>query len=339
MNTGISYDREQIKELCDQFNLFKYVDENYDVAKYGNEECMVHCPKHRDEHASLSINAKTGNFYCHSCHRGGGPIQWFMKMEDLSFAQAVDKLSELTGLEVRKVYKPSSLKFFNELKSIDETQIYVPPERQLLTEDYYDQFEIPPDGEPSEWIQEGIPQEMIWKYDIRLDLKGNRIVYKVYDSKDNFIGVKGRTRFSNYKILGLTKYINYQKIAKTDYLQGMHENRQNILESGECIILEGLKSVMKVDGFGYNNAVSAETSVLNDDQARILIELGCHDIVFAFDQDVSFADALKSVQKVKHWANCYVVYDREGLLQPKDSPCDRGKEIWDRLYKERRKVV
>jgi DNA primase len=96
---------------------------------------------------------------------------------------------------------------------------------------------------------------------------------------------------------------------------------------------------MKVDGFGYNNAVSAETSVLNDDQARVLIELGCRDIVFAFDQDVSFNDALKSARKVKHWANCYVMYDRNGLLQAKDSPCDRGKEVWDRLYKERQKIV
>ena len=338
MATSVSYDREQIKELCDRFNLFEYIDENYEVARYG-DECMVHCPAHVDKNASLAVNTKTNEFYCHSCHAGGGPIQWFMKIEKLSFQQAVDKLSDLTGVEVKKTYKPSSLKFFNELKSIDEMQFYVPPERQILTLDYYNQFEIPPDGEPAEWITEGISQEMIRKYDIRLDTKGNRIVYKVYDNDDNFIAVKGRTRFANYKLLGITKYINYQRISKTDYLQGMHENRNNIIKSGECIVLEGIKSVMKIDSFGYSNAVAIETSVLNDDQARILIKLGCHDIVFAFDQDVSFGDALKSANKVKQWTNCYIMYDRDGLLQQKDSPCDRGKEIWDRLYKERRKVV
>ena len=333
----MKYEKEQIQELCSHFNLLDYIEEEYHPIRRGNEYAF-RCPLHDDDHPSASINPETNEWFCHRCHIGGGVIQWFIKVEHLTFDDTIEKLKGLTGIDIRPTYTASSYKFFKELKGMTE-QERPTVNRELLPDSYMDRFDIPAEGEPHEWIKEGIVPEMIQKYGIRIDQRGNRIVYPVYDNNGKLIGAKGRTRFDGYKLLGLTKYINYTKIRKTDFFAGMYENRQAIIDSGECIVVEGLKSVMKIDSYGYSNCIAAETSILNDDQAKILIQMGVKDCVLAFDQDVTEREAMKSANKLKRFMNVYLVIDRNGLLSEKQSPCDCGKEIWDRLYNERRKVV
>ena len=33
--------------------------------------------------------------------------------------------------------------------------------------------------------------------------------------------------------------------------------------------------------------------------------------------------------------NVYAIYDKWGLLQDKDSPCDQGRDTWELLYDRR----
>ena len=212
-------------------------------------------------------------------------------------------------------------------------------EREILPESYYDQFEIPPEGEPKIWLAEGIKPEMIAKYRIRLDRNSNRIMYPVYDNDDNLIAAKGRTMFQNYKLLGISKYINTKPVGTTDYFQGMHENREAVIQKNEAIIFEGIKSVMLADGYGYPNCIAAETSFINDAQARILIKLGIRDAVIAFDKDVTTDKLKPSLDKLKNWMNVYVVKDKNGFLVDKSSPVDMGENIWNELYMERKRYV
>ena len=43
-------------------------------------------------------------------------------------------------------------------------------------------------------------------------------------------------------------------------------------------------------------------------------------------------------KKYNNDANFSYIFDRQGLLDKKDAPVDKGKEIWEKLYKERTKV-
>ena len=48
-----------------------------------------------------------------------------------------------------------------------------------------------------------------------------------------------------------------------------------------------------------------------------------------------------TIQLLCHFTNVYVVYDSNGLLggkTEKNSPVDKGKEIWEELYKQRIKI-
>lgn len=58
------------------------------------------CPFHNDKHAgSFRVNLETGAFTCFSCgSKGGDIIAFIQQRDDLSFPEAVQKLSDEWGL-------------------------------------------------------------------------------------------------------------------------------------------------------------------------------------------------------------------------------------------------
>ena len=330
------YDKEQIDEMCNKVDLLEYASQSLDFKRSGTNY-FAHCPLHRDDTASLSITPDKNKFYCFSCHKGGGIINWLMSYEGLTYLQAVEKVAKLTGTELTQHKRCTSFGVFKKIAKINEVEESKSVDRKILDTSYMDRFKVI-DGEPHEWIEEGILPEVMKEFDIRIDSASNRIVYPVYDNDDHLIGAKGRTRFKAYKTLGIMKYMNYEKVGTTDYFQGMHENREAIKETKSVIILEGIKSVMKLYGWGYRNAVAAETSHLNKAQVEILIRMGLRDVTIAFDSDVNIDSILDSVAELRRFCNVYYIKDKSVDPSEKASPCDFGKERWDQLYKERKRL-
>lgn len=325
-------DQDKLNELCNKVDLMEYAEKSIDFERRGSDVYAAHCPRHEDKTPSLMITPSKNLFYCHSCHVGGNIINWLMTFEHLSFNDAVDKTAMLAGIEIDHLKTCESLSYFKQIKRSQVQPIKFATDRQVLPWSYYEQFanEI-----PQEWVDEGIQADVLREYEIRVDKKSNRIVYPVYDKDGNFIGVKGRTRFKNYKDLQIKKYLNYQKIQTTDYFMGMKQNRGNILATKSAIIFEGLKSVMHVAGWGYNNCLSSETSDINDAQAAILISMGIRELTIAFDRDVNFGHIRDVTKLLRKYMNVYAVYDKWGLLKDKDSPCDQGEDVWRTLYERR----
>ena len=100
---------------------------------------------------------------------------------------------------------------------------------------------------------------------------------------------------------------------------------------------------MKAYGWGYKNCASAEKHTLTDEQIMLLVKLRVN-IVFALDSDIKYTDkdVYESINKLKRITNVYVIYDRNKLLggaESKNSPVDLSREIWERLYHEKMKIV
>lgn len=335
------YDQTQLQEMCSKVDLLEYASQTIDFKRAGADSYAAHCPLHNDDTASLFITPSKNLFYCFSCHRKGNILNWMKEYEGLSFNDAVDKLAKMTGTELCQLKQCTALHIYKELKRIAEPQVIEVPNRVILEPSFYEKFDVIP-GEPHEWIEEGITEGVMREYDIRIDRIGNRIVYPVYDNDDNLIGAKGRTRFKDYKSLGISKYCNYTKIGTVDYFQGMQQAREAIKKSGEVIIVEGLKSVMKLRQWGYDNVVAAETSHINEAQVQVLLKLGVRTATIAFDSDVPYSKVIGSISRLFRFVNVFVVIDSSKLLgapEDKNSPCDKGVEIWRELYSARKKVA
>lgn len=335
-----SIDYEALKEICSKIDLLDYAEQTMDFHRKGSKY-FCSCPKHSDSDPSLCISPDVNLFYCFSCHRSGNILNWMMEYEDLSFQDAVNKICEMTGDDIRHISVCESLKYFKELKRIAESAITEPVVREILPESYMNSFTH--NEYPQEWLSEGISPDVMDMYGVCIDKKMNRICYPLYDKDDNLIGVKGRTRFENFKALRIQKYNNYTKIKRMDTFVGMKQNRNAIKEAGSAIIFEGLKSGMKVSSWGLcNNWLAAETSRLNIDQIKILLDMKIREVIIAFDRDVDMKEILKCTTLLRKFSNVYVVRDRynKSRLLPgdKDSPVDAGKEVWLQLLSEKRRI-
>ena len=333
-------DQDALREMCDKIDLLEYAQQTMEFHRRG-DKYFTSCPLHSDSDPSLCISPEDNLWYCFSCKKGGNIINWIMVYEKLTFQQTVSKISAITGTELHSLKICDSLKYFKELKRIAEEKIRKRVERKILPESYYENNfaqEI-----PDEWVDEGISPEVMREYNIRIDKASNRICYPIYDNDGNLIGVKGRTRFKNFKELNIKKYNNYTSIVTTDFFVGMKQNKQAIQKAGSVIVFEGIKSGLKLCSWGLgNNWLSAETSRLNEAQVKILLGMHVPEVTIAFDRDVDKTQIASCAKILSRFCNVYVVRDRYNKMRllpgDKDSPVDAGKEVWEQLYKERVRI-
>lgn len=333
----MKYSQEALVEMSQKVDLLDYASRTVDFTKHSGNTYFALCPFHNEDTGSLAVNTDENFFHCFGCGKSGNIYKWIQWTEGLTFDQAVQKVAAMTNTDVHNYTECESMAFYKMLNKISKTKKHEPVERIVLDieKDFRQKYS---DEIPNEWVSEGILPDEMKKYDIRIDPSVNRIVYPVLDSNFQMIGVKGRTRYPNYKDLRIMKYMNYYKIGILDYFTGMKQAEPFVKDKGEIIIVEGLKSVMKLDQWGYHNAVSAETSTLSDYQIELLIKMQIKDVVIAFDQDVVFKKIKGHMGMLNKFTNCWVVYDRWRLLKEKDSPVDQGREVWETLYKRRVRI-
>lgn len=333
----MTYDDDMLQEINASVNLVEYASRTMELEKKG-KDYFTRCPLHIDKTPSLSFNEEANSYYCFSCGKAGGMIGFLMDYEGMEFKDAVEKAARLADIDISKMCHSDTITFLKKVKKLFQKKQTV--EHRVLNETELDKY----DKEiAEEWISEGIRQDVMDLFGVRVDKKNNRIVYPVRDEKGQLINIKARTRIKEYKLLHIPKYINYYTIGVMDYFQSLDITKPYILEKGEVIIFESVKSVMKAYGWGYKNCVSAEKHTLTDEQLNILAKLKV-DVVFAYDSDISYYsdEVWRNIKKLKNITNVYVIDDKEKLLGGKDAknaPVDLTKEIWEELYSNKRKIT
>jgi DNA primase len=193
-----------------------------------------------------------------------------------------------------------------------------------------------------EWLDEGIAQDVLDKYDVRYNKRDNRIVYPIRDNDGNIISVKGRTLdpdFKDKKGFASRKYAYYTSIGTTYFFFGYYENREEIEKQNTIIIFEGEKSVMKLESFGMYNCVASLTDALTEEQVDALIKSSCRDVVIAWDKGVLTTHIKTQVKRLKKYKNVYYLKDTQQLLKEKDSPIDQGIEVFMHLYDNKERIL
>ena len=206
---------------------------------------------------------------------------------------------------------------------------------------------------PLKWAQEGIAPEAMEKYHICMDLSMQKIVIPHYDKDGALIGIRGRT----YNWIELNDGKKYSPIyientmynhPLGDHLYGLNWNAEAIQRTRKAVIFEGEKSVLKAETYyGENNfTVAACGSAVSDKQVQLLLSLGVNEIIIAFDKEnddspgsersVAYKAKLERIaSQFAPYVNTYYIFDRFGLLGPKDSPIDRGRDTLEFLLKNK----
>ena len=301
------------------------------MGKIGGGSCCFH-----DENTpSLKVSEEKQAYFCFGCKVKGDILNFIQEYHKVTFKEAIDELCKYTGVEITKVSIP---------KIIAQIRAFEPksPENKEEKKRHYLKKDCMNNCENSiikEWVKEGISPEVLKKHNVRYDKKVNSIVFPIHDQTGEIIALKYRTLEKDYKSKKIPKYIYSNAINKLDFFYWWHNNHKSALQKQEIILVEGEKSVMKLETWGFNNSVACMTAALADGQINLLLNSQIRDIVVAFDKDKDISFVKKQIRPLRNYKNIYIIWDTCDLLEEKDAPCDQGEEVWNTLYSERRRIV
>lgn len=204
---------------------------------------------------------------------------------------------------------------------------------------------------PPEWLNDGISTDAMDKFGIKYSISQNKIIIPHRDFLGRLIGIRGRA-LNEWEIENVGKYMPI-KLEQTWYkhplsmnLYGLYENKRIIKEYKVVYIFESEKSVLQFESFNMPHcAVAVCGSQFNKYQLNILLkECAPNEIVICFDKEeieneTKYFDKLYSIcKKYTQYCNFSFIYDRLNLLDLKDSPSDKGEDIFKKLLEKRVRV-
>ena len=319
-----------LQEILEQASLLDYVSQYIDL-NLDNGEYWGLSPFKEEQTPSFSVHPDKNVFKDFSSGKSGNIIDFICLYHKCPVREAILKLKEFLKIDDIEYTPPPQI--------VRELKKFKPPRQKqksnskhkILDDRVLDRYEKRSIGD---WEDEGIKRETYEKYGVAYDPYYQTIVIPIYDLDGKLINLCLRTTDPNYKEFGIPKYIYKYELGVLNFFYGWHKNFINIQEKKQIILVEGAKSVMKLEQWGYDNAVAVLTSHLNENQLKILVRCG-FDVVVAFDKDAEpYKD--ENIQKLKRFCKVFIIRDKKKILDEKDSPCDKGLEVWEKLYAERR---
>lgn len=317
---------------------------------------ICHNPVHIAESMKLYWYQNNKIFRCYTeCNEAMSIFKLYQKYMELNYypiseADAVEYvkrcLKHITVIEHKQQKKQSiDLNRYKFTAQLPELQEY---DKHVL--DCFIHYYHP------QWLKEGITPRVMDKFNILYSINDAAVVIPQKDINGRLIGIRER-EFEPWRIKELGKYhpitvgnINY-KFSEMFQLYGAYEHQKGIQQRRSVILVEGEKSVMLDDVFygDYANTVAVCGNHTNKYHISLLTDkLGVNEIIIAFDKEYDDwrseeankyrANIEKICRSYKDKASFSYIWDYEGLLKRKDSPFDKGKEIFEHLYRKRIRV-
>ena len=205
---------------------------------------------------------------------------------------------------------------------------------------------------PQAWIDEGISEETMDKYQIRYYERCNQTVIPCFDDEARLVGVRVRNwdkdRVEQAKYMPLVTLDGQcYKFNTNQVFYGINYNKPEIERTGKVIIVESEKAVMKLDTYmgRHNIALGMYGSNLGIQRRNQLLKMGVNTVSYVVDndfigQDDEFFEQWR--EKIRHFIKLWdgfcrveIVWDNLGLLGPKENATDRTKEVWEQLWENR----
>lgn len=325
-----------IDALVSQINIVEYIRQYADLIEKNGEYWCCSPLNPNDTDPSFEVSEELQRFYDFSTEKYGGILQFIKEYHHCNFVEALNIALEYCGIDATelKKYEPIPIltylrKYERQFKKEKKTNY------KILNSNYMDIYDFE-ESKFQNWIKEGISLDVIQKYNIRYDKLNNSIVIPMYDNNGNIVNISNRTLYPDYRKRKIPKYI-YSfgwNGGSIDILWGYSFKKDSIDKSKKIIIVEGVKSVLKLESFGYDNVVAILTSHLNSLQMQQLIKANVKEFIFALDMNVNIKKD-SNIMLLKRYGKLSFIKDYRNRLGEKDSPCDGGKELFDELYNNR----
>jgi DNA primase len=344
-----------IDEVRNSLDIVDLVTEHLQLRKAGRNYIGL-CPFHQEKTPSFSVNREKQFFYCFGCGEGGNIFGFVMKMEGLSFPDAVRRLATRAGLRF-----PEKDPGYNE-----ERHKKLLAAVKLAARFYHRQLVDFPAGRPalSYLEKRGISRETIKRFglgfapdqwdSLKSALAGRFAERELVeagllvesDRKQVYDRFRGRVIFPIFNLRGepvafggrileqgQPKYLNSPETTlfdKSKNLYGLNLARDSIRREKRAVLFEGYMDVIIAHQAGITNAVATLGTSLAEAQAKLLRNQA-EEVIIVYDSDTPGQAAAWRGLQILRQAGCLVKAGRlPAGMDPDDFIRRRGAEAFRR---------
>lgn len=183
-----------------------------------------------------------------------------------------------------------------------------------------------------------ISLETQMEFGISYDVNTDRIVIPIRDQHGNLMGLKGRRNYETDNDDD-PKYLYLVPCQMSKTLFGYSTNYSSMY-GGTVMVFESEKSVLQCASYGYHNAVALGSNSLSEYQAKMILSLNPHKVIFMLDSDLPLdntkrnIDMLRSVVTMRYLQISYFDWTECLELPAKASASDEGKEVIEYILEE-----
>ncbi|MEU6439903.1 DNA primase [Streptomyces sp. NPDC047046] len=314
---------EDVKAVRDAVPIDSVVAEYLQLKNAGGGNLKGLCPFHDEKSPSFQVSPAKGLFHCFGCQEGGDTITFVMKVDHLSFSEAVERLAGQAGITLRYEeggYNPTqqrgerirlidahraAAKYYEEQLAGPEAEIG----RKFLAERGFDQSAAAHFGvgySPAGWdhltrylrgqgftdrelITSGLSQES--RGGRPIDRFRGRLMWPIKDIGGDIVGFGARRLREDDNG---PKYLNTPETPvyrKSQVLYGIDLAKKDIARASRAVVVEGYTDVMACHLSGVTTAVATCGTAFGTEHIKILRRLlmdnGSARVIFTFDGDAA----------------------------------------------------
>ena len=310
--------RADVKEIKARLDIISIISRYVTLVKSGSG-FKGKCPFHKDDTPSMTVSAEKGLWHCFGCGEGGDVIGFVMKIERLSFIEAVRRLAEEVGMtfdtpedgardELRSIMADVANSFVKNLQSDAGEKA-----REYLLERGYPE---------SSWMTYGLGYALPGWENIKRTFsnKGEAVLLKlgllVQGDNGTYDRFRDRTIFPILDLSGRPvgfggrafedqqpKYLNSSQTPLFDkgrLIYGISWARERMSQTRTAVLVEGYTDVLSLHQADIANAVGSMGTALTQGQAELLKRF-VDEVVIAYDQDAAgSAASLRGMQILRN---------------------------------------
>jgi len=360
---------EDVAAVRERARIEDVVGSSVNLKRAGGGTLKGLCPFHDEKTPSFTVTPHKGFWHCFgACNEGGDVFDFVMKLNNLSFVEAVEQLADRTGIQLRRIddghggprQEPGlrmrileanqlAADFFAEQLATPEALVG----RQFLAQRGFDRaaaehFGVgyaPKAGRTLGGLlkAKGFREDELVKAGLvrasgGYDFFQGRLIWPIRDAGKSTLGFGARRIYDDDRMPA--KYLNTPETPvykKSTVLYGLDLARTNIGKKSQAVVVEGYTDVMAAHLSGVDTAVASCGTAFGDDHARLLQRLmGNHDafhgeVIFTFDGDQAGQNAALKVFKgdQNFISQTYVAVEPTGL-----DPCDLRIQSGDAAVRE-----
>ena len=307
-------EEEFIEEVKAANEITSVIGEYVSLRKRGGSFIGL-CPFHQEKTPSFNVHPEKQFFYCFGCGAGGDVINFVMRMENMTFPEALNWLAERAGVPLPERETPAEQRAQKEREWLFRLH-------KLAALYYQKALTATPAGKKAcayleeRGISSATAEEFLlgyapdsWTGLVDLFQKKNlpltaaeksglilrgekgyfvrfrvRLLFPISNPQGRVVAFGGRLLGE-----GVPKYLNSPEtplFSKGRYLYGLFQAKDAIRKEGWAVIVEGYMDLLQAHQAGIKNVVAALGTALTRDQAKALRRY-TEQAIIAFDADAA----------------------------------------------------